>query len=58
VNVEKANRCYPPFAIINPNKAWVSEEIEKIIKEWKDWNDYCQNLIDSLEYDANTALRH
>ena len=48
----------PEFAIQNPNKVWVSEEIDKLIKEWEDWRDFCAGLAngkDSSDYDPNTC---
>ena len=45
----------PIFAITNPNKVWVSEEIDKLIGEWEAWNDYCQKLEDSPDYDPQTC---
>ncbi|MCK5179371.1 MAG: hypothetical protein KAR32_07560 [Candidatus Omnitrophica bacterium] len=49
------NKTFPIFSITNPNKVWVSEQIDKLIKEWKDWNSFCQDLGDSPEYDPNTC---
>ena len=46
---------FPVFAITNPNKVWVSEEIDKLLREWEAWNDFCQNLEDSPDYDPNTC---
>lgn len=47
--------AFPVFAITNPNKAWVSEEIDKLIREWETWNDYCQKLGDSPDYNSQTC---
>ncbi len=45
----------PIFAIVNPNKPWVSEEIDKLIAEWQDWSEYCQKLQGSSDYDPQTC---
>lgn len=49
------NKFFPNFSIINPNKVWVSDQIDKLIKEWNDWNSYCQKLEVSSEYEPNTC---
>lgn len=49
---------FPILAIRNPNKAWVSQELEKLIDEWKVWEAYCKELLaksDSPDYDPNTC---
>lgn len=47
-----------PLSFSNPNKAWVMEEFEKLLDEWKEWNDFAQKLPtmeDSPEYDSNSC---
>ena len=46
------------LTITNPNKAWVSAEIDKLIAEWTEWHDFCVRLLDeedSPDYDRNTC---
>lgn len=45
----------PVFAIVNPNKAWVCEELDKLIGEWAVWNEHCQGLGDSPDYNPQTC---
>jgi len=48
----------PEFGIRNPNKAWVSEEIDKLIAEWRVWDEFCASLVDgddSSDYDPKTC---
>lgn len=48
----------PVFAITNPNKAWVSSEIDRLIEKWEDWTVFCQSLADgpdSQDYDPSTC---
>lgn len=51
----RKEETFPVLAIINPNKAWVRAELDKLIKEWKSWNDYCQNIEDSSDYNLQTC---
>lgn len=54
----KNKNTFPKFEITNPNKAWVSEEIDKLIQEWTEWNEYCQELVDnpdSPDYKPNSC---
>lgn len=47
-----------PFAILsitNPNKAWVSEQIDALTKEWVEWNAFCQNIEDSSDFNPKTC---
>ena len=46
---------FPIFAITNPNKTWVCEEIDKLLQEWVEWYEHCQNLKDSPDYDPQTC---
>ena len=46
---------FPVLSITNPNKAWVCEEIDKLIKEWSEWNEICQNLDDSPDFNQQTC---
>ncbi|MGO9985623.1 MAG: hypothetical protein ACLPIX_15630 [Rhodomicrobium sp.] len=43
------------FAIVNPNKAWVVKELDKLRKEWSDWLDFANTLGDSPDFDPNTC---
>lgn len=48
----------PELAIKNPNKAWVSEELDKLMAEWTEWNAFCLALADgddSPDYDPKTC---
>ena len=48
----------PVLAISNPNKAWVSAEIDRLLDEWEEWFEYCLALSkahDSLDYDPKTC---
>ncbi len=49
------DKPFSVLAITNPNKAWVCEEINNLIKEWSEWNEYCQNLEDSPDFDQQTC---
>ena len=40
---------------IHPNKVWVSQELDKLIKEWEVWNEYCQKLGDSSDYKEGSS---
>ena len=51
----KKNDPFPVLAIINPNKAWVSAELDKLMEEWEAWNDYSQNIEDSPDYNPQTG---
>ena len=51
----RKEETFPVLAIINPNKAWVSAELDKLIEEWEAWNDYCQNIEDSSDYNPQTC---
>lgn len=46
---------FPVFAITNPNKAWVSAEIDKLIGEWTEWYEYSKQLGESSDYDPRTC---
>jgi hypothetical protein len=46
----RTEKSFAPFAITNPNKTWVSQEIDKLLKEWNAWNEICQNLGDSADF--------
>jgi hypothetical protein len=49
------DKRFPVLSILNPNKVWVCNEIDKLISEWKDWNQYCQNLGESPDYNPQTC---
>lgn len=39
--------------ILNPNKAWVSKELKKLLEEWEEWSKQVQGIKDH-HYDRNT----
>jgi hypothetical protein len=51
----RSEESFPPLTIANPNKAWVSAEIDNLIREWETWNDHCQNIEDSSDYNPQTS---
>ena len=56
--MQKKMEILPPFATTNLNKAWVSDEIDKLIGEWTDWSEFCISLTvdpDSPNYDPQTC---
>lgn len=46
---------FEPLAIVNPNKAWVVKELDKLLAEWRAWNEVTQSLDDSPDYDPETC---
>ncbi|WP_299146014.1 hypothetical protein [uncultured Tateyamaria sp.] len=51
-------RVQTPVAITNPNKAWVSSEVDKLIAEWSEWANFCTMLAtepDSPDYNPQTC---
>jgi len=46
---------FPVLSITNPNKAWVCEQIDSLIKEWSKWNEFCQTIEDSPDFDPKTC---
>lgn len=46
----KSEKSFARFEITNPNKTWVSQEIDKLLSEWTEWNKICQNLEDSPDF--------
>lgn len=46
---------FPILSITNPNKAWVCEQIDALIQEWSDWNEFCQSIEDSPDFDPQTC---
>jgi hypothetical protein len=46
---------FPVLSITNPNKAWVSEQIDALTKEWIEWNAFCQNIEDSPDFNPKTC---
>ncbi|MDX8396648.1 MAG: hypothetical protein R8K22_09560, partial [Mariprofundaceae bacterium] len=46
---------FPVLSITNPNKAWVCEQIDSLIKEWSEWNKFCQSIEDSPDFDPQTC---
>lgn len=46
---------FPVLSISNPNKAWVSTELDKLLVEWTTWNDVCQTLGDSPDFNPQTC---
>ena len=53
--MRREKEILPVFAITNPNKVWVSEEIDKLIQEWAKWDECCQKLGDSPDYNPHTC---
>lgn len=53
--MSKEDDSFPVLSVSNPNKAWVCKELDKLIAEWNSWNEYCQNLGDSPDYDPETC---
>ncbi|MGJ8676940.1 MAG: hypothetical protein ACSHX0_05450 [Akkermansiaceae bacterium] len=51
----RTKKEFPALAIINPNKAWVSAELDKLLNEWALWHAICQELEDSPDYDPQTC---
>ena len=51
----KSEEAFEVLSISNPNKAWVCSELDKLIHEWKVWDEYCQNLGDSPDYNPQTC---
>lgn len=51
----RENKPFPVLSITNPNKAWVSEQVDMLIKEWDEWSKFCQNIVDSPEFDPQTC---
>lgn len=49
------NKPFPVLSITNPNKVWVCEQIDGLIKEWSEWNVFCQEIEDSHDYDPKTC---
>jgi hypothetical protein len=43
------------FAISNPNKAWVVNELDKLRREWSDWLEVAKGLGDSPDFNPNTC---
>jgi len=35
---------FEPLGIVNPNKAWVVKELDKLLAEWMAWNEVVQTL--------------
>ena len=46
---------FPEVTIKNPNKAWVSAELDNLIQEWTSWGGYCQTIEDSSEFNPQTC---
>lgn len=53
--MRKTVDSFPVLSISNPNKAWVSKELDKLLVEWTTWNDVCQNLGDSPDFNPQTC---
>ena len=49
------DKSFPALSITNPNKAWVCEQIDSLIKEWEEWNEFSQNISDSSDFDPQTC---
>jgi hypothetical protein len=51
----RKEEIFPVLSITNPNKVWVSAELDNLIGEWKSWNDHCQIIEDSTDYNPQTS---
>ena len=51
----REDKPFPVLSITNPNKAWVSEQIDALTKEWIEWNAFCQNIEDSPDFNPRTC---
>lgn len=44
-----------PLALTNPNRAWVVNELDKLLDEWRTWLKHAASLPDSADYNPNTT---
>lgn len=44
-----------PLVLLNPNKEWVLEHIEKLLAEWREWLTAAKELPDSSDYNPQTC---
>jgi len=47
-----------PLVITNPNRAWVVDQLDKLLSEWRQWLELAKRLAagpDSPDYDRNTC---
>ncbi|MEZ8109853.1 hypothetical protein ACED56_12285 [Vibrio splendidus] len=52
----KNHEPLPVLSITNPNKVWVCEQLDSLIHEWLEWNDFCQKINeDSPDYNPSTC---
>ncbi|HBP89191.1 MAG TPA: hypothetical protein DD706_16005 [Nitrospiraceae bacterium] len=61
MNRQRPVESLPPFEFLNPNKAWVVQETDNLLQQWRDWLAAAKSFPDSPEYDSNReteALRH
>ena len=61
MNRQRPVESLPPFEFSNPNKAWVVQETDGLLQQWRDWLAAVQSFPDSPDYDPNReteALRH
>jgi hypothetical protein len=43
------------LTIVNPNKGWVVNELDKLLTEWREWLIVAQSLPDSPDYNPSTC---
>jgi hypothetical protein len=43
------------LTLVNPNKGWVVNELDGLLREWCEWLAVAQNLPDSPDYNPNTC---
>jgi hypothetical protein len=43
------------LSFTNPNKAWVMDELDRLISRWSEWNDFVQALEVSPDYNPQTC---
>jgi len=46
---------FEPLQIFNPNKAWVVKEFDKLLGEWRAWNNSVKFFEDSPDYNPQTC---
>jgi hypothetical protein len=46
---------FEPLQISTPNKAWVVKEFDKLLDEWRAWNESAKSFIDSADYNQQTC---
>jgi len=46
---------FGPLAIVNTNKAWCVKEVDKLLDDWRSWDQFVQNLADSPDFNPSTS---